>query len=474
MAMMSRNLIYLMISILVACILIFLTCYYSMHSNFDDSYKKNLQIQANLISSYISDEKYRLYLEATSIADSSMMRDFFCEHTGEAYDNFVRHIMKVYDINIIVITDEKGVVLFGDDALEAGYTVTSDLMIKALQGIATSDIVNFKKNSISICAASPIIIDKKIVGALMVGDLLKTNQLVDKIKMLSNVDMTIFDNDIRISTTLLQNGQRAIGTRLENYDNIIEIVNKKAAYNNDINILDIPYKAIYWPLLNNDSKRVGLLFLGNRQDEAMQRIVYSSLICFIISIVISFVICLCCVYFFNGAINPLKKRSITDNLTGILNRHGIESLFNISFRRCNGTGSFILVDLDNFKDINDTLGHTAGDQVLKRTARELKNFFRNSDIVGRFGGDEFIVYAPDLTDRDMIRDKMRELVRLLRYGYNLEGNDTLFVTASIGIAICPNDGNSYRSLLHNADLALYEIKESGRNGYGFFGEGRCY
>ena len=402
------------------------------------------------------------------------MRYFFRENSREAYDNLVKNIEQRYDVNSIVIVDSNGFVLFGNDVLPEGYKVTDELMIKALRGTATSDIVNFKKNGILICASSPIIIDNKIVGALMIGDSVKTNSLVDKIKMLANIDMTIFDGNTRVSTTIRQNGQRAIGTNLENYEHIIEIIDKETVYNNDVDILGVPYKAIYWPLLNNNSDRVGLLFLGNRQDEARQRIVYSSLACFLVSGVVSVIICLFCIYFFNGAVNPLKERSITDNLTGILNRHVIERFFNISFRRSNESGAFILIDLDNFKDINDTLGHATGDQVLKRTAHELKKFFRNSDVVGRFGGDEFIVYAPDLIDKSMIRDKMRELVRLLRYGYNLDGNDTLFVTPSIGIAMCPKDGYTYRSLLHNADLALYDIKETGRNGYGFFGDGRSY
>ncbi len=470
----SKSLIFLIISITAACVVIFLICFYSMNKNFDVSYKKNLQIQANFISAYISDEKDRLYLEATAIADSSIMRNFFREQTKKAYDNLINYIEKTYSVDTIVIVDKNGFVLFGGITLPAGYKVSVDLMIQALHGTAISDIVNFKKAGISICAASPIIIDNNLVGALMIADSMKTNYLVDKIKRLANIDMTVFDGDTRISTTIRQNGQRAIGTRLENYEYIIDIVNQETLYNHDVDILDVPYKAIYWPLLNNNGNRIGLLFIGNRLDEARQRIVYSSLTCFIVSGIVSVIICFLCIHIFNGAVNPLKKRSITDNLTGVLNRYGLENLFNITFRRYNGTGSFIIIDLDNFKDINDTLGHTAGDHVLKRTARELKTFFRHSDVIGRFGGDEFIVYAPDLVDYKIIKDKMRELVKLLRYGYNLEGNDTLFVTASIGIALCPKDGSTYRTLLHNADEALYEVKETGRNGYGFYGEGRSY
>ncbi len=472
--MISRNLICLILSIMSACILIFLICSYSMNKNFEESYKNNLQIQSNFINSYITDEKYRLFLEVTHIADSTAMRSFFLDKTRESYDNLVNYIVSKYDVNILTIVDKNGLVMFDEDVLPAGYKVTVDIMLKALKGETVSDIVNFKRRGISICAASPIIMDNNIVGALMIGDSMKTNELVDKIKMLANIDMTIFDHDTRISTTILQNGQRAIGTHLENFDNIIDVVEKKAFYNDDVNILGIPYKAIYWPLLNNDGDRIGLLFLGNRQVEARQRLVYSSLVCFIVSGVVSVIFSLFCIYFFNDAVNPLKERSVTDNLTGVLNRHGIENFFNIAFRRYNGTGSLILIDLDNFKDVNDTLGHAAGDQVLKRSARILKEYFRNSDVIGRFGGDEFIVYAPDLTDYAIIRNKMRELVKLLRYGYNLDGNHTLFVTASIGVAVCPNDGRTYRALLHSADLTLYEIKESGRNGYGICGEGRCY
>ncbi len=471
--MIAKNLIYLILSIICACLLIFLTCFYSMNKNFDFSYKKNLQIQANFISSYISDEKRRLYLEATSIADSSMMHTFFHNYTRKAYDTLINYIEKLYDVNAIVIVDKNGIVLFGGNTLPEGYKVSVELMMKALNGIATSDIVKFRKNGLSICAAAPIFIDKELVGALMIGDALKTNNLVDKIKTLANIDMTVFDGDTRISTTILQNNQRAIGTRLDNYDHIINMVTKESAYNGDVDILGIPYKSIYWPLFNNNGDRVALLFIGNRQDEARQRIVYSSVICFIVSVGVSVIICFISVYFFNGVVNPLRKKSTTDNLTGALNRYGIEALFSIAFQRYNGNGAFILIDLDNFKEINDTLGHDAGDQVLKRTAKELSHFFRHSDIVGRFGGDEFIVYAHDLVDYQLISNKMRELVKLLRYGYNLGGNDTIFVTASIGIAMSPKDGHTYSTLLHNADIALYNVKKSGRNGFGFYGKGRC-
>lgn len=470
----SKNLIYLVLSILVACILIFCTCYYYMNKNFDISFKQNLQIHANLIDSCIRDEKYRLFMEAGAISDSILTRKFFDEYTRESYDKLVRYIYQKYNINMLTIVDSDGYVLFGEKTLPEGYKVGVNLMKKALNGEATSDIVKFKKNGISICAASPIIIDNKLVGALMVGDSMQNNVFVDRIKRITNVDMTVFDNDTRISTTILQNGQRAVGTRLENYDHIVNIIDRYGVYNDDVGILGIQYKAIYWPLINNDGERLGLWFLGNNEKEARQSILYSSIICFTISGILSIIICFISIHFFNGAVNPLETKSITDKLTGVLNRNGIENLFNIAFRRYNGTGSFIIIDLDNFKDINDTLGHDVGDYVLRRTGNKLKSFFRNTDIVGRFGGDEFVVYAPDLRDYSMIKSKMRELVRLLRYGYNLGGNDTLFVTASIGIAMCPKDGCNYKSLFNNADSALYEIKASGRNGFGFYGEGRCY
>ena len=470
----KKNFIYLVVCILSAAFLIFFLCYYSMNHNFEQTYKNNLQTQARLIDAHINEEKYRLFLEASAIAESALAKKCFEEKNDALYDEFVSYVSHKYDINILVLVDKDGVVLDNYSTLPKGYKVTVDLMKTALGGSIISDIVKFKINGISICAAAPIYSSENaIVGALMIGDSMRNNIFVDHVKNLTDVDMTVFDNDTRVATSIQKDGRRIVGTKLEKYDQIVKHIEINGAFNDDVTILDVPYKAIYWPIRNNDGERLGLWFLGCVAEDAKKSIVYSSLLCFAATLIISILICVLSVHIVNRIINPIKNTAMTDNLTNVLNRHGIENLFDVVFRYHNKTGAFILIDLDYFKDVNDTLGHPAGDFVLKRTASELKAFFRSSDMIGRMGGDEFFVFMPDLVDPAAIRNKMRELMKVLRYGFNLEGNDTLFVTASIGIAICPKDGHNYKDLYNKADTALYNIKETGRNGFGFYGEGRC-
>ena len=127
----------------------------------------------------------------------------------------------------------------------------------------------------------------------------------------------------------------------------------------------------------------------------------------------------------------------------------------------------MFVDLDNFKIVNDTLGHETGDRLLKQVAERLRAALRDSDTVARLGGDEFLVIAPDLTDVVGTEVTARRLLDSFATPFQI-GNRQLFVTASIGITISPNDGDDAHILLRNADAAMYKAKEKGRDAYQFF------
>ena len=128
------------------------------------------------------------------------------------------------------------------------------------------------------------------------------------------------------------------------------------------------------------------------------------------------------------------------------------------------SGALFVIDLDGFKQVNDTYGHQMGDEVLKNTANRIRLSFRKSDILSRYGGDEFLVYAPKLVDRDIIEQRMQTLQGLLRHSHTLEGMSSA-VTASIGIAIFPTDGKDLKALAKHADRALYEAKRRGKDQY---------
>ena len=122
-----------------------------------------------------------------------------------------------------------------------------------------------------------------------------------------------------------------------------------------------------------------------------------------------------------------------------------------------------IVDLDHFKDANDTLGHQYGDRILSEFALQLKLLCRKEDCVGRFGGDEFIVMIMGTLTEDVIRNKARAILRAARE-LHIDGEPS-GITASIGIAVAPMHGTDYSSLFQAADKALYRVKGRGRDGF---------
>ncbi len=136
-------------------------------------------------------------------------------------------------------------------------------------------------------------------------------------------------------------------------------------------------------------------------------------------------------------------------------------------RRNRSQFAVLFVDLDHFKGVNDTLGHSVGDELLKDTAVKIASCIRETDMMARLGGDEFIVFLDDLEDGQRAQytaERIREKFNVPRM---IAGND-LFITASVGIAVYPGDGDSLEDLLKNADTAMYAAKAAGRNAYCFF------
>jgi len=159
-----------------------------------------------------------------------------------------------------------------------------------------------------------------------------------------------------------------------------------------------------------------------------------------------------------------------DNLTGLPNRvllnDRLEMAINAARRQKEKVGVLFL-DLDRFKNVNDSLGHTVGDQLLKEAAKRLGSTIRTGDTVSRLGGDEFVVLFPKIKDESTLADLTIKLRDVLQQPYSVSGI-SLHITPSIGIAIFPDDGDNVNSLIKNADAAMYLAKEKGRNNYQFY------
>lgn len=166
-------------------------------------------------------------------------------------------------------------------------------------------------------------------------------------------------------------------------------------------------------------------------------------------------------------IAELKKRSEIDALTGVLNRATLEIHIKNYLKQKNKTCAFILVDLDNFKKVNDTLGHIQGDVLLMETAEKLKQLCISNGEVGRLGGDEFVIFIKNLENKNLLKPFAEEIINKLSKTYNLE-NEQIKVTASVGIAISNEENYTFSKLYHSADKALYNSKYNGKNTYTFF------
>jgi diguanylate cyclase (GGDEF)-like protein len=159
-----------------------------------------------------------------------------------------------------------------------------------------------------------------------------------------------------------------------------------------------------------------------------------------------------------------------DALTGLANRTLFNDRLAQAIARAHRTEqpvALLFVDLDRFKEINDSLGHEAGDAVLREAAARLRAHLREGDSVARLGGDEFTVILEDVAGADEVRAVAQKLMRAFAEPIVVDGQD-LFPTLSIGVALYPRDGDTAEALLRHADTAMYQAKAEGRDGFQFY------
>lgn len=181
--------------------------------------------------------------------------------------------------------------------------------------------------------------------------------------------------------------------------------------------------------------------------------------------------------YFTGILRDITKRrqqeeqlafmATHDPLTGLPNRTLFKDRLNLALSQANRSRSklaVMLLDLDRFKDVNDTYGHGMGDHILRSSADRLRALLRRSDTVSRLGGDEFLLLLPDI---GRVRDATKvaqKIVVAFRSAFTINGRE-LTVTSSIGVAIYPHDGKDPDTLIRNADRAMYLAKEQHRDNY---------
>lgn len=165
----------------------------------------------------------------------------------------------------------------------------------------------------------------------------------------------------------------------------------------------------------------------------------------------------------------LRHKAERDPLTGSYNKEAAENHISeyLHEKRC---GTFFMFDLDNFKGINDTMGHTFGNKVLQEVYQKIRKLFRADDIVSRIGGDEFIIFTANNFTQDLCISKATKICESIKHTYKSKKGDAVTVSASIGISQSPEHGMTYTELFDKADIAMYESKKRSKNTFTIYND----
>ena len=234
------------------------------------------------------------------------------------------------------------------------------------------------------------------------------------------------------------------------YDHLLQMIEQNIVYSFEFGAYDLAHqfhqKKIYFHLYDRENQVI-LMMVVDVTDQYMQQ--------------------------FNEKqrIEQLEKRATVDGLTGLHNRYYFEKAFHYYV---DGEGryqesAFLLVDLDNFKQLNDTYGHLIGDKALQAVASGLKTFFRSTDIISRFGGDEFVVLMKHIRGKEVIDPLMERFLQTMDEIFDSEPKYSQ-LHISVGISLIPRDGFDFMTLYQKADQALYEVKKNGKHNYQVYEE----
>ena len=304
-------------------------------------------------------------------------------------------------------------------------------------------------------------------GALYLDDIPLAGRLdiVDNITTLVGSTATIFQYDLRVATSVrMADGQRAMNTHLQKNEAYKSIFEDKKPYRGIVEILGVPYITGYDPVFGRDGEVIGILYVGKKVESYFAPIKKIEL--FIGLIILLAVLAGFLITVLSNRL--VKRKMIKDPLTGANNRQSGEEALQMAYSRAVEYGYhlvFAFVDLDDFKVVNDTFGHAVGDSILKSVSESITKVIRKSDVVIRWGGDEFLVLLNGTSENEACE----VLSRLISdESVSLFWPDGQKQSVSIGLAAYEphnsfGEGNSIDELISAADFRMYQAKNNGKN-----------
>ena len=298
----------LVISVLITGISVFFMAKNFMTAGFEREAQVSLEKMQQVVNLEINNLKDK-YLEVSRVlAENPLVIEAISIRDIDTLREIVSHNMRRTQAQAMTIVDHEGNVILRGHSSKAGDNLGLLNVVKtALQGRESVNIESGTTVKFSVRAASPIRIGQKVIGALMLTEALDSHRFVDKMKKYLNVEMTIFQGNMRISTTLLRDGQRAINTRLENPAILKAVMQEGKTYEADSVLFEKHYKTIYWPLRDEAHEIIGMWFLGLDHSSVSHVINKITLSCIWAVAIIAAALGLLGAFFARSLILPLKR-----------------------------------------------------------------------------------------------------------------------------------------------------------------------
>lgn len=464
------------------------TYYSGMQKNVKDSVIEYLQNQGENITKYYENSLTNIMESVTIAAD-------FCSREANLYSNnnlsLLRAIKKNSEVKdaIIVNMEDKAMDAEGEGINYHKYLRNSNGNLDLLSGkTVVSHVFEIDKNEYGLVLAEPIKTDTEMRGIiLLIIEPMELSKVVKRTTYLSTNSYYTITKDGTIT--------QQYGPEIRSYDvgknfftelkkmtfiegsetGILTQIEKKKNGVIKVKINDEVKNILYEPLATSDSYLLMMVSENQFEKSIDQRIRKTRSMVFMISLyIVLFVVVVIAINAANRAKfvrqnKELQNQAETDLLTELYNKVSTERKIKeyMEGEGANHKSVMFVLDIDNFKRINDTMGHAFGDEVIRTLGKQLKAEFRINDIIGRTGGDEFIILLKDMKNEEII---MKEANRLVTFFKNFQVGEytKYYATASIGAAVYPRDGEDFESLYKSADQALYEAKRRGKNQMAFF------
>ncbi|BHH85005.1 GGDEF domain-containing protein [Desulforhopalus sp. 52FAK] len=386
-------------------------------------------------------------------------------------DNLLRLLVFTGIISMLLILSLTGLGIYRQSIADVVHTAEDDA-----KRIATVMVAEHEEALFSVRDRNVVLSKQEIVR--INGNIRKFLHPfgIVKIKIFGLDRRVVFSNDISIIGRVNDANERLeralvgeVDSHLETKDTMVDLAEEQ--------LFDVDVVETYLPFVNGDGKIVGSIELyldvTRYREEIKQRVLHSVLILGTILLLV-FLISYVLVYIGTRQLKKLllqlQKIAVTDPLTGIYNRGALINRAEEEISRMKRSGGarsdnilgVIMIDLDHFKNVNDTYGHQVGDEVLRQMTRRVTNCLRAYDVFGRYGGEEFLVFIPD-TDIESVNTAAERIRHELSKSNFICGDYNLSITASFGVTTCRDFTEPINVTLQRVDGALYKAKEEGRN-----------